>query len=410
MAQMAASVERAPVAQTERSRFAITIILGHALKHVYLSGLSTVLLPEIKLGLGLSATQVGMLGTAQQFSGWVSTVASGYLGDRFLNKTGLMLGICLAVTGVSYFMLGVAEQYAVLFGAMLFVGIGPSLYHAPAIGWLSRRFPDRRAFVISMHGAGGSLGEVLGPLVAAGLLAFLYWQDVLRLSLLPAIIGAFVLWFTLKTDTAATGNGARSFPAYARSLAGLLRNKPILVYCFVSAFRSVGHSTTTIFLPIYLREDLGYSAGLVGIYLALAQVAGIGSQPVMGLLSDRIGHKAVLVPALALFGLFLLAVPLAEGKVQLAIVILALGLFLFSLQSILISAAVAKAGQEVQSTVVSLIYASAFVGAFAPTIAGVLADSYGLDVTFIFGASVVFLSVVSLLVARFPEERSLPAR
>jgi MFS family permease len=81
-----------------RSRFATTIVAGHAVKHALTSGLGAVLLPEIKLGLGLSATQVGALGTTQQVTGWAATVGSGYLGDRFTHKTGLMLAVSLGLT------------------------------------------------------------------------------------------------------------------------------------------------------------------------------------------------------------------------------------------------------------------------------------------------------------------------
>src|SRR5204863_1858124 len=133
-----------------------------------------------------------------------------------------------------------------------------------------------------------------------------------------------------------------------------------------------------------LREDLGYSAGLVGLYISLSQLAGIGSQPLMGHLADRVGHKAVILPALVMFAVALGLIPLADGKLQLAIVMLILGFFVFSMQSILTSAAVEVAGEELQSTVVSLIYASSFIGSLSPTIAGILADTYGLKSTFVF--------------------------
>lgn len=99
-----------------RTRFAATIVLGHALKHLYLSGLQTVLLPEIKIGLGLSGAQIGAMASAQQVTGWVSTMGSGYVGDRFANKTAFMLGLSLGVTGVAFFFLGFAGSYIALLG------------------------------------------------------------------------------------------------------------------------------------------------------------------------------------------------------------------------------------------------------------------------------------------------------
>ena len=76
-------------------------------------------------------------------------MAAGYLGDRFANKAALMLGISMTLMGLSYFFAGFATNYWVMLAAMLFVGIGPSMYHPPAIGALSRRFPDLSLIHIS---------------------------------------------------------------------------------------------------------------------------------------------------------------------------------------------------------------------------------------------------------------------
>jgi MFS family permease len=178
-----------------------------------------------------------------------------------------------------------------------------------------------------------------------------------------------------------------------------------LIY-LATAFRTVGQATTMVFLPIYMREDLGYSAFLAGAFISMAQVVGIGSQPVMGQLTDRIGYKRVLVPALVCFALLLLLVPAADGKVQLAIVILLLGTFLFSLHAILIAAAAEMAGESMQATTVSLIYSASFVGALAPTIAGVLADAYGFEITFLFAAVLVGFSALILGATNLPGSRA----
>jgi predicted MFS family arabinose efflux permease len=402
MAEAVLTTAAAPVKAGGRKRFAATIVLGHALKHVYISALAGGLMPEIKQGLSLTATQVGTLASVQQFAGWGSTMTSGYLGDRFTRWTALMLGISLALTGISYFVLGIAASYSILLPAMLFVGLGPSLYHPPAIGALSRRFVSRRAFVISLHGAGGSLGEALGPLIAAGMLALLYWRDVLQVSMIPALIAALAMWTLLRNDHLHSEDGTTSFRQYSGAFLKVLRKRPVVMLCAVTALRTVGQAGVIVFLPIYLREDLGYSAGLVGVYLAMAHIVGIGSQPVMGFLADRFGYKPVLIPALLAMSLLLLLIPAADGKLQLAVVILLLGTFLFSLHAILISAASEQVEQSMQSTIVSLIYASSFVGALSPTLAGVLADAEGLQSTFILAAGLVVCSAIVLAFTRLP--------
>ncbi len=384
-----------------RNRLAFTVVLGHAIKHIYLSGLQTILLPEIKLGLGLSATQLGTLAFSRQITGWVTTVGAGYLGDRFANRASLMLGISMTLMGAAYFLAGSVGSYGLMLGAMLLVGIGPSLYHPPAIGALSRKFPDKRGFAISLHGTGGSFGEVVGPLVTAGALTLLVWQDVLRVSLFPALVAAVLIWSMMRNVPGQTA-GAASTGEYLRSIGGLLKKGKLAVLVGVTALRSMGQTAIQIFLPVYLREDLELSAARVATYLALAQIVGLFVQPAMGHYSDRFGRKVVLVPAMTAMGLLFFALTYADPGAQLVLTIIATGAFLYSLHTIFIAAAMDVAGGEVQSTVVSLIYGASFLGTMSPVFAGIIADKFGTHITFIYGGSIVLLATVVLAMTKLP--------
>ena len=385
-----------------RNKLAATVILGHAIKHIYNTGLQAILLPEIKIGLGLTATQLGTLAFSRQATGWVSTIGAGYLGDRFANRASLMLGISLALMGLSYFLAGSASTYWLMFLAMLVVGIGPSLYHPPAIGALSRRFPDKRGFAISLHGTGGSVGQVLGPLVTAGALTFLMWRDVLRLSMFPAILAALLIWAMMRS-VPGRAPASSSSGSYFSSLLGLLKKRAILLLVLVTALRSMGQSSVHVFLPVYLREDLEFSVAKVAIYLALAEVVGIGAQPAMGYFSDKFGRKPVLVPAMAVLGLLFLALAGAGSELQLLLTVLAMGAFLYSLHTIFIAAAMDIAGGEIQSTVVSLIYGASFLGTVSPVIAGVIADRYGIPSAFLYGGGVMLVATLILALMRLPK-------
>ena len=384
-----------------RNQLAATVVLGHAIKHIYNSGLNYVLLPEIKLGLDLSATQLGSLVFSRQATAWVATLGAGYIGDRFANRASLVLGISLALTGVSYFFIGRAPNYWLMLAAMLLVGIGPSLYHPPAIGALSRRFPDRRGLAIALHGTGGSIGEVLGPLVTAGALTLLMWRDVLQLSLFPALLGAFVIWGMMRSVPGGVP-GSASTRAYLAAVASLLRNRTLLLLVLVTASRSMGQSVI-IFLPIYLREDLEFSATRVAVYLSLAQVVGIGAQPALGFLSDRFGRKAVLMPCMVSLGLLFVALAFADPGAELVLTILAMGAVHFSVHPIFIASAIDIAGGEVQSTVVSLIYGAGFLGTVSPVFAGLIADTYGFPSAFLYGGAVVLASALMLAWLKLPK-------
>ena len=397
-----AGIQVSPEIKEGRNQLAVTVVLGHAIKHIYNSGLSTILLPEIKLGLGLTGTQLGALAFTRQLTGWFTTVAAGYLGDRFANKAALMLGISMTLMGLSYFFAGFATNYWVMLAAMLFVGIGPSMYHPPAIGALSRRFPDKRGFAISLHGTGGSVGEVVGPLLTAGALTFLMWQDVLKVSLFPAILAGFLIWSMMRTVRGEVAS-TESTSDYFKSIASLLRKSRLAILVAVTALRSMGQAAIMIFLPVYLREDLAYSAFTVAIYLSMAQVVGMFAQPAMGYFSDRLGRKIVLIPSMTVMGLLFFVLTYADPGWPLIVTIIALGTFLYSLHTIFIAAAMDVAGDEVQSTVVSLIYGASFIGTLSPVIAGRIADNYGTENTFLYGGAMILLATLILALTRLPK-------
>ncbi len=393
---------------------AATVVVGHAIKHVYNSALQSILFPEIKIGLGLSGTQLGTLAFSRQATSWVTTVFAGFLGDRFADRASLMLGISLLMMGVSYFLLGMADSlvsenliFIAVLAIMLLVGVGPSLYHPPAIGALSRRFPDRRGFAISLHGTGGSVGEVGGPLLAGvvllGWLA-MSWDSVLVYSLFPALVCAVAIWLFMRNVPGGEMQAVGSVREYFSSLLSLLKRKALYVLVIVTALRSVGQSSVMIFLPVYLREELEFSTSKVAIYLSLAQVVGIVAQPVMGYLADKFGYKPVLVPSMLIMSLLAMALGFADHEPffweisWLVVTIMVMGTVLYALHAIFIAAAIEAAEGAVQSTVVSLIYGASFIGTLSPVIAGLIWDNYGVEATFVYGGALVLVGTLVLAV------------
>ncbi len=408
------AIEVTPELRRGRNQLAATVVVGHAVKHVYNSALQSILFPEIKIGLGLSGTQLGTLAFSRQATSWVTTVIAGFLGDRFADRASLMLGISLLMTGVSYFLLGVADSmfadnviFLAVLVIMLLVGVGPSLYHPPAIGALSRRFPDRRGFAISLHGTGGSVGEVAGPLLAGvvllGWLA-MTWDSVLVYSLFPAVVCAVAIWLVMRNVPGGEMQAVSSVREYFASLLLLLKRRALYVLVIATALRSVGQSSVMIFLPVYLREDLDFSPSKVAIYLSLAQVVGIVAQPVMGFLADKFGYKPVLVPSMLIMSLLAMVLGYADPEPffwqisWLTITIMAMGTVLYALHAIFIAAAIEAAEGAVQSTVVSLIYGASFIGTLSPVIAGIIWDNYGVEATFVYGGALVLVGMLVLAV------------
>ncbi len=386
---------------------ASTLVSGHGLKHLYHSAL-TVVLPEIKAGLGLSNTAVGALFTVESILGGAVNIPAGFAADRYSNYRAQILTVALILIGAGYLLAGSFPNYWIIMITLVLAGIGTSMWHPSAIASMSSLFPSRRGFALSMHGSGGNVGEVTGPLIAGALLLVLSWERLFQLSMIPIVVAAVLTWIMIrgmKVERAVSNVGN-----YIAATKQLFRNRTLLAVLTLSGTRSLSHHTVAIFIPIYLREDLEYTTFVVGLYASLLQLAGIFTQPLMGLLSDRFSRKTILVPSMVAFGLLCTALVFADPGWQLTLVVAAIGAFIFSLHSIFVATSMDLTTHTVHGTTVALTYSSSFaVGAIGPVIGGVLADAYGVKATFLFAGAVVVATALLLAALRVPKPQTAPA-
>src|SRR5215475_7960323 len=132
-----------------RSSFQDVVVLsfGHALTHWY-PATFYLLLPLIGNELGLSYGEIGSILTCQYAVG----------------RKALLMAVSLFWIGFPYLVMGFSHAYWMMLACATLVGIGNNLWHPTAIPWLANRFPDRKGFVMAVHGMGGNVGDALAPL------------------------------------------------------------------------------------------------------------------------------------------------------------------------------------------------------------------------------------------------------
>ena len=389
----------------------VAVSLGHGITDWYQNSLF-IILPYLSKDLGLTYSQVGILMGWNYFTNFFVNLPGGLIVDT-VGKTGLLLGLAMALTGFPYFFLSFSSSYVMAMVFVTFVGIGNNLWHPTALSFLARRFPDRKGFAISLHGMGGHLGNTTAPIVIGVALTFLTWRNVLFLSLFPGIITGFVLWRVLAKVGTIRTEGKRkvlSMKEYGTAVRTMARNRSVLLLCSLAGMRSMTSIGLFTFLPIYLAHELHYPPALVGTYMTVVQGAGIFAAPFSGTISDRKGRRPVLTAGLVTTSFLLVALIFLKLPFFFVAVLAALGFFLFSLQPVILAWMMDVAPKDVSGTTVSALFGiqSLFAG-FSPAVCGLIADRFGILSSFYFLASTIFAAnfLVYLIPTGVPKQESV---
>ena len=392
-----------------RSGFLAWVTGGHIVVHWYVA-VFALALPYLKEELGLTPVEIGAITTVQMGVASGLLLVSGYVADTFRSRGRLILVLSIAVFGLGYLLLGAMESYGWTLVAAGLVGLAIALWHPSAMGSLSIKFPDRRGMALSVHGVGASVGDSLGPLAIGAVILAVDWRVAFQIHLAPALLFAVVLWIGLKTSQQVSDESGHSagprFADYARGVRAMFTNVQSVAVLSSTALANMARLAILAFLSVYLGETLGFSSFRLGLYLSFLYVLGIVSQPVMGLVSDRIGRKAVLVPSFGLMALLYLAIAYAGGGVLLAVVICALGLFFYAILNITQTAIMDVADESVQASTMGVmgLTSQPFVLG-SPVLAGYLVERFGIETAFIYAAAAGALATIILVPVRFRSVR-----
>jgi MFS family permease len=177
----------------------------------------------------------------------------------------------------------------------------------------------------------------------------------------------------------------------------------VLAIIGVNICTSMASLATLTFLPVYLTEDLGYSKVMLGFHIGLLYAMGAVSQPILGRLSDRFGRKTILLPSLVLFGCFYLTLAVAAPGIQLALVVMAMGLFFYALATVTQAAVMDVASDQVQGStlgVTSLF--GQIITLPSPIVAGLVVNNWGQQAAFVYSGVIVLIGALILAVIHVP--------
>jgi len=234
-----------------------------------------------------------------------------------------------------------------------------------------------------------NFGAVCGIIVCILFFGLLGYRNLFLLAAIPSAVGAFLIFILIREDK----------PADEKIYKGLsfkdLDNNFIL-FLLSSSFLALG-SFSYSFLLIYAKQ-FGFQATFIPVlYLIFTAVASVFSLP-FGKLSDKVGRKPVLVLSYFLWGLVCLGFVFIQTYLAIILSFVLYGLHRGSLDTVQKAFVAELCPREYRAS--SLGGFQMVVGLCAlpaSLIAGVLWDSVGLYVPFIFSLCLTFLSMLLLV-------------
>ncbi|MEC9309240.1 MAG: MFS transporter [Chloroflexota bacterium] len=397
------------MASSKRGIILGSLAAGHAVCHTFDLGIP-LLLTAIARSLGLGTVETAGLLAMRQAGSSITSLAGGPIVDMLKPYWGLILLGCMLSQVFSFTIVGLSPNYIVLLGVFLLVSMPGDLWHLPSAAAISQLFPDKRGFAMSIHGFGSNLGNLLGPVIAGGLLAVsvIGWKDVFFIYAGAALLASAFVWLSLGK----LGSGGRAEPvtgllARFKNAIWLLKRPVVSLLILAALLRGIGLTALFDWTPFYLRDTLGLGLMQSGVYFALLTGMGIVSAPIMGIVSDRLGRNAVLIPGLVLSSVFTFLVVLVGDSFWLLPVMVGIGLFSFALHQIIQAAVLDIVGQGNEATAIGMLFGiNGTIGVGAPFIAsGIIEHLGGYGSIFYYGGMLSAVSALAVLITCLPKAR-----
>lgn len=243
--------------------------------------------------LGAPATVVGLIEGISESTASFFKVISGWLSDRLKKrKAFVVFGYALSSLAKALLSLASTWPFVLLTRFMDRFGKGARTAARDVLILESVSREDRgKAF--GLHRAMDTLGAVIGPLIALGLMFWLHndFRRIFLIAFIPAFIGVLVLIFFVRETKRPV-----AIPAIPQALPVKLRWSDLdlrfRIFLMISVLFSIGNSSDAFL--ILRAQNLGLSIGLtVATYVCFNIVYSIMSLPV-GILTDKIGPRKIL--------------------------------------------------------------------------------------------------------------------
>lgn len=365
----------------------------HILNDGYLASF-IIILPFIATGLGLTLTQVGLLGSILNIAAVTLALPAGYLAARF-GGLRILLG-ALVLYGGAMLALGASMNFWLVGLVYLVAGVGFGVFHPVAFALIARWSPkETRGRAVGNFTAIGDLGRV-GIAAAVSFIAVkIGWRHtaVLYALALVVIVALFVRY--IRKINLSRELTKSTVETKHLSLGTVLRNARFLLVLLAMFCDSIASKPLFIFLP-FLLIARGIDPILLGSFGAVFFVGNFTGKLFFGRLVDVFGNTRMFL--IAELSMAVLIVLLANSSHVVAILVCSLLLGAFTkgttpIAQTMVAESVEYHGQYEKAYGIAELAGNAG-DVVAPLIIGILSDRFGIAPAFYAMAVAALLAIV----------------
>ena len=351
--------------------------------------------------LGVPKSVIGLIEGIAESTASLLKVFSGWLSDRLGHRKWLM-ALGYGISTLSRPLIATAPNWGQVLASRFMDRFGKGVRNAPRDALIAEscEAPNLgRSF--GFHRGMDTLGAVVGPAVAFGLLAYSSGQYrlVFWLSMIPGALAVLIIIFFIRETRACPIPGAEIPKLGWKSFSGSYK-----VFIVVASLFSLGNSSD-VFL-ILRAQNVGIPLAVIPlVYLTFNVIYGLGALPA-GILSDRFGPKPIIFLSFILFGFIYLGFAQAGRPVHIWFLFIAYGLFMAMTEGVQKAFLATIIPQEFKATGFGLYNTLVGLAVFpASIIGGLLWDRVGPQATFLYGSVTAWLAALLFLLLLLKTKR-----
>jgi NNP family nitrate/nitrite transporter-like MFS transporter len=296
-----------PMPESFRDKMGLTAFLAWLF---YIGFVSRVLfgplMPEIEKELGITHGEAGILFLMMSLGYLLAPLCSGYISSRInhlgtLKLSALLVGVALVPCSF------IKSVWGLGFWLMV-VGFAGSIHLPSAISTITAEIQKSDwGKGLSVHQCAPPLSFVSAPLIAAFLLHWFTWREIVLLWAGLALFSALLYSFL--------GKGGE-FPGRTVNVENVkvvasTGSFWIMVALFAMAMS--GNAGIFAMLPLYFVTERGFDLGTANTLIGLSQLSGLVMVFFAGWLTDRAGQKKIIALSLLLTGILTVLLSCTSG-------------------------------------------------------------------------------------------------